>query len=283
MHTAARETLLLETDLRKAVEKYEFDVEYQPIFSLETGEIEGVEALARWNHPTLGEIHPSKFIPLAEETGLIDPLGELVLDKACTEIGDVYDAIENDTFKLSVQSLVPAVRSAVSRAPGEEHSRQNRISSIPPEARDHRDGVLRVSGTSDRDAQPAPRSGYRYRHRRFRHWLFESELPCPAAYLDAQDRPHLRTARSTRTAPNTEIVRTIIAMAQNLDLKVIAEGIETPSQLDALKDLGCESGQGYLLARPMSADELLVFLGGTGEAPIPAPNFDDISMVSMLQ
>jgi predicted signal transduction protein with EAL and GGDEF domain len=66
MHAAAKEILLLETDLRKAIERYEFQVEYQPIFSLKTGEIEGVEALARWTHPVLGEILPSKFIPLAE-------------------------------------------------------------------------------------------------------------------------------------------------------------------------------------------------------------------------
>lgn len=81
---------------------------------------------------------------------------------------------------------------------------------------------------------------------------------------------------------NTELVRTIIAMAKNLDLKVIAEGIETRSQLAALKELNCESGQGYLLARPMSADELSSFLRGQFDEPIPPPPID-IAIAPMLQ
>ncbi len=86
MHTAATETLQLETDLRRAVEREDFFIDYQPIFSLSTGEIEGVEALARWNHPTYGSVCPDKFIALAEEIGVIDKLGKFVLRQACTEI-----------------------------------------------------------------------------------------------------------------------------------------------------------------------------------------------------
>ncbi|MBA3351779.1 MAG: EAL domain-containing protein, partial [Blastocatellia bacterium] len=81
---------------------------------------------------------------------------------------------------------------------------------------------------------------------------------------------------------NTEIVRTIIAMAKNLELRVIAEGIENEAQLEALKELGCESGQGYLLAQPMSAEGLARFLDAEVDVPIPAPNFD-ISVVTTVQ
>lgn len=282
MHAAARETLLLETDLRKAVEKYEFEVQYQPIFSLETGEIEGVEALARWNHPTLGEIHPSKFIPLAEETGLIDPLGELVLDKACTEIGDIYNAIGNETFKLSVnlscrqfaqQFLVHQVKNILGRTGFPATRLKLEITETvffeyQERAIEMLDQLRDLGIDLDIDDFGTGYSNLSYLVR----------LPISTLKID-----RMFVSPITDEGANTEIVRTIIAMARNLDLKVIAEGIETPAQLEALKDLKCESGQGYLLAKPMSAAELLDFLGGRVDEPIPAPSFDDISMVSMVQ
>jgi diguanylate cyclase (GGDEF)-like protein/PAS domain S-box-containing protein len=282
MHAAARETLLLETDLRKAVEKYEFEVEYQPIFSLHSGEIEGVEALARWNHPTLGEILPSKFIPLAEETGLIDPLGELVLDKACTEIGDIYRAVDNESFKLSVNLscrqfaqpfLVHQVKNILNRT-GFPPSRlkleitETVFFEYQERAIDMLNQLRELGINIDIDDFGTGYSNLSYLVR----------LPISTLKIDK-----IFVSPITDEGANTEIVRTIIAMAKNLNLKVIAEGIESQSQLDALKDLNCESGQGYLLARPMSATDLLAFLGGRGEDPIPAPAFDDISMVSMVQ
>ncbi|MBK6724733.1 MAG: EAL domain-containing protein [Acidobacteria bacterium] len=91
MHKAAKEILRLETDLRRAVERGEIKVFYQPIYTLATGEIESFESLARWDHPEFGNISPSKFIPLAEEIGLIDRLCEQVLTRACTEIGSLSD------------------------------------------------------------------------------------------------------------------------------------------------------------------------------------------------
>lgn len=282
MHTAARETLLLETDLRKAVEKYEFEVQYQPIFSLESGEIEGVEALARWNHPTLGEILPSKFIPLAEETGLIDPLGELVLDKACTEIGDIYDAIGNETFKLSVnlscrqfaqQFLVHQVKNILGRTGFPPTRLKLEITETvffeyQERAIEMLDQLRHLGIDIDIDDFGTGYSNLSYLVR----------LPISTLKID-----RIFVNPINEDGANTEIVRTIIAMARNLDLKVIAEGIETPAQLEALKGLKCESGQGYLLARPMSAPELLDFLGGREDQPIPAPNFDEVSVVSMLQ
>jgi len=281
MHTAAKEILLLETDLRKAIEKYEFEVQYQPIFSLTTSEVEGVEALARWYHPQLGEILPSKFIPLAEETGLIDPLGELVLDKACTEIGRIYQAVEDKSLKLSVnlscrqfaqQFLVRQVENILNRT-GFPSTRlkleitetvffeyQERAIEMLNQLRE-----LGIDIDIDDFGTGYSNLGYLVR------------LPISTLKID---RSFVNLINDE--GANTELVRTIIAMAKNLDLKVIAEGIETASQLEALRELKCESGQGYLLARPMSADELLAFLGGESDKPIPAPPFD-ISVVQTLQ
>src|SRR5687767_4458227 len=280
MHVVAKETLLLETDLRKAIERYEFEVEYQPIFCLSTGEIEGVEALARWNHPQLGEILPSKFIPLAEETGLIDPLGELVLDKACTEIGRVYDAVQRDTLKLSVNLscrqfaqpfLVRQVENILNRT-GFPPTRlkleitetvffeyQERAIGMLDQLRD-----LGIDIDIDDFGTGYSNLGYLVR------------LPISTLKIDRSF-----VSPINEEGANTELVRTIIAMAKNLDLKVIAEGIETRAQLEALKDLGCESGQGYLLSRPLSVVELAIFLNAD-DSPIPAPIFD-LSVSSLIQ
>ena len=103
MHEAAKETLQLETDLRRAVEKEELSVHYQPIYSLATGKIEGFEALARWHHAALGEIPSRKFIPLAEEIGLIDNLGSQIVRKACRHIGAIQQQMSEDVpLSLSV-------------------------------------------------------------------------------------------------------------------------------------------------------------------------------------
>jgi diguanylate cyclase (GGDEF)-like protein/PAS domain S-box-containing protein len=279
MHAEARETLLLETDLRKAVERYEFEVEYQPIFSLTTGEIEGVEALARWYHPQLGEIQPSKFIPLAEETGLIDPLGELVLDKACTEIGRVYDGVDNKSLKLSVNLscrqfaqpfLVHQVKNILARTGFPATRLKLEITETvffeyQERAIEMLDQLRELGIDLDIDDFGTGYSNLSYLVR-----LPISTLKIDRVFVDP----------ITEDGANTEIVRTIVAMAKNLGLKVIAEGIETRSQLEALKSLNCESGQGYLLSRPLSADELATFL--IEDEAIPPPSFE-ISVSPLIQ
>ncbi len=281
MHTVAKETLLLETDLRKAIERYEFEVQYQPIYSLITGELESVEALARWNHPVLGEIPPSKFIPLAEETGMIDPLGELVLDKACTEIGDIYDAIGDRKLKLSVNLscrqfaqpfLVRQVKNILARTGFPPTRLKFEITETvffeyQERAIDMLNQIRDLGIDIDIDDFGTGYSNLSYLVR-----LPISTLKIDRVFVNPIDN----------AGANTEIVRTIIAMARNLDLKVIAEGIETQAQLDALKDLGCESGQGFLLASPMSSGELALFLGAADEMPIPAPSFE-VSISPLIQ
>ena len=271
MHTEAKEILLLETDLRKAIEKYEFDVQYQPIFSLKTGDIEGVEALARWNHPQLGEIHPSKFIPLAEETGLIDPLGELVLDKACTEIGRVYEEVGIDSLKLSVNLscrqfaqpfLVNQVKNILNRT--EFPARRLKLEITETVFFEYQERAIEMLNQLrdlgiDIDIDDF---GTGYSNLGYLVRLPISTLKIDRSFVSLIDDQ----------GANTELVRTIIAMAKNLDLKVVAEGVETPAQLEALKALSCESGQGYLLSRPMSAEELTAFL--LADSPIPPPAVD---------
>jgi len=280
MHVAAKEILLLETDLRKAIERYEFEVEYQPIFSLTTNEIEGVEALARWNHPQLGEISPGKFIPLAEETGLIDPLGELILDKACTEVGRIYRSVDRDSLKLSVNLscrqfaqpfLVNQVRNILNRTEFPPHRLKLEITETVffeyQERAIEMLNQLRELGIHlDIDDFGTGYSNLSYLVR----------LPISTLKIDRSFVTMINDEGA-----NTELVRTIIAMAKNLGLKVIAEGIESHSQLEALKNLKCESGQGYLLSKPMTAHELFIFLTAA-DSPIPAPSID-LTISRMIQ
>ncbi len=281
MHAAAKETLLLEMDLRRAIEKYEFEVQYQPIFSLATGEIEGVEALARWDHPQLGEIPPSKFIPLAEETGLIDPLGELVLDKACTEIGRIYEAVNKEYLKLSVNLscrqfaqpfLVRQVRNILDRTGFPPTRLKLEITETvffeyQERAIDMLNQLRDLGIDIDIDDFGTGYSNLSYL----------VKLPISTLKIDRSF-----VAPINEQGANTELVRTIISMAKNLGLRVIAEGIETRSQLEALRELNCESGQGFLLARPLTASELTIFLNGSDDHPIPAPSFE-ISISPMIQ
>jgi EAL domain-containing protein (putative c-di-GMP-specific phosphodiesterase class I) len=205
----------------------------------------------------------------------------LVLDKACTEIGEVYENIEHPRLKLSVNLscrqfaqpfLVRKVKNILSRT-GFPPTRlkleitetvffeyQERAIGMLNQLRD-----LGIDIDIDDFGTGYSNLGYLVR------------LPISTLKIDRSFVSPINDEGA-----NTELVRTIISMAKNLDLKVIAEGIETPAQLDALKGLGCESGQGFLLSRPLSADELAVFLGAE-DRPIPAPQYDDISIVTALQ
>ncbi len=271
MHKAAKETLQLETDLRRAVENKEFSVCYQPIFSIETGEVESVEALARWEHPVLGALSPKKFIPLAEEIGLIDALCEQILRRACVEIGSVMRLREGESpFRLSVnlscrqfaqtqlvdkiigilaESSFPAASLKVEITESVFFEHQEKAIAMLHE--------LRGFGVDiDIDDFGTGYSNLSYLVR-----LPISTLKIDRSFVEPIDE----------FGANTEIVSTILALARNLGLRVVAEGVETQAQLDALRKLKCEGAQGYLLAKPMSFDEIHDYLLKNDDAPSHAP------------
>ena len=283
MHAAAKETLQLETDLRHAVANREFSVVYQPIFALETNEIVGVEALARWDHPVYGHIPPSKFIPLAEEIGWIDTLGEQIFRTACTDVAAIYDELPaTTTIKLSVnlscrqfgaaeivsnlknilaETGFPAARLKLEITESIFFEYQERAVAML--------GQLRDLGIDiDIDDFGTGYSNLSYLVR----------LPISTLKIDRSFVSPINDIGA-----NTEIVRTIIALSKNLGLAVVAEGIETNAQLQALKSLGCEGGQGYLLAKPMNQNELYKYLVGVERTMIPSANPDSIPQISVIQ
>jgi EAL domain-containing protein (putative c-di-GMP-specific phosphodiesterase class I) len=260
MNARTRELLLLETSLRQALAREQFVLHYQPQFDLATGRLTGVEALVRWNHPEMGMVPPAEFIPMAEETGLIVPVGEWILRTACAQAR----AWQSAGF--------PPLRMAVNISPRQfRHPRlAERIRSILAEtALDA--GLLELELTESmimHDVEEAIRTmhelttlgialviddfgtGYSSLH-------YLRSFPIRKLKID---REFVRDV--TTNANDAAIASAVIALARTMSLEVVAEGIETREQLAFLREKECQAGQGYLFSRPLPAAELSGILRG---------------------
>ncbi|MEQ1603469.1 MAG: EAL domain-containing protein [Pyrinomonadaceae bacterium] len=283
MHSAAKEILKLETDLRRAVEREEIEVYYQPIYSLKTGEIDCFESLARWNHPELGKIAPTKFIPLAEEIGLIDRLCEQVMRRACREIGSLQNR-STDLQKYSVSVNLSC----------RQFSQNGLVQSI--------EEILAETGFSPNDLKLEITESVFFEHQdravamlnQLRDMGIEIDVDdfgtgySNLGYLRKLPISALKIDRSfvsmiDSSGNNDEIVRAIINLARTLGLKVVAEGVETETQRDLLTRMECEGGQGFLFAKPMQFSELITFLSENDNANVTSQQFDDIPTISLVQ
>jgi len=282
MHSAAKEILRLETDLRRAVEREEIDVYYQPIYTLATGEIECFESLARWHHPELGEIPPNKFIPLAEEIGLIDRLCEHVLRQATRDIGSLQNRItDSRRYSLSINlsckqfgqsSLVQNIQSILSETSfAPRYLKLEITESVFFEHQERAVTMLKELRSSGIEIN-IDDFGTGYSNLGYLKKLPVSALKIDRSFVSMIDSD----------GNNDEIVRAIVTLARNLGLSVVAEGVETEAQVELLRNLECESGQGFLFSEPMSITRLRDFLR---EAPamIPKPLFEDVSRSPLVQ
>ena len=253
MHARAVSRLQLESDLRQAVERNEFCVYYQPIVSLQTGRLAGFEALVRWNHPRRGLVSPVDFIPVAEETGLIVPIGEWVLNEACMQIRRwQIESPSHRSLSLSVNlsgrqvaqpDLLERIKEALDTSRLSPHCLKLEITESVvmenAEAAAQMFKQLRLLGVQlSIDDFGTGYSSLSYLHR------------FPLNYLKIDRSFVMRLTMDNDNA----IVRTISTLARNLGMEVIAEGIETEEQHQQLKMLGCEFGQGYLFSRPVDND-----------------------------
>ncbi|MBX6362297.1 MAG: EAL domain-containing protein [Gemmatimonadetes bacterium] len=259
MHAEAMALLRLETDLRRAVEEEEFDVFYQPIVSLDTGALVGLEALARWRHPTRGLVMPAEFIPLAEETGLIVPLGRWVLDAACRRMADWrarYPQARTLTLSVNVAAKQLAQRDLVEHI--EELVRTLGLA-----------GILRLEMTES--ALVANPEGAIAAFRRLRQAGVELCIDDFGTGYSSLSHLHrfpvdmLKIDRSFverlgRDESNRQIVGAIVALAGALGIEAIAEGVETPQQRDELRALGSRTAQGFLFSPPLAATALEALL-----------------------
>jgi len=251
MHTRAVTMLRLENDLRRALERHEFRVHYQPILTLKTGELAGFEALVRWERPDRGLVSPADFIPLAEETGMIVPIGLWVLEEACSQLREWQLASPaNRVLTMSVNlsgkqltqtDVAEQVREVLSRTNLDaRHLKLEITESVVMENAEAAARVLaslRALGLGlSIDDFGTGYSSLSYLHR----------FPVNTLKVDRSF-----VSRMTSGDENLEIVRTIVTLAKNLGMDVVAEGIETGEQLAQLKALKCDYGQGYFFAKPL--------------------------------
>jgi diguanylate cyclase (GGDEF)-like protein len=260
LHAEVVKRLELKADLQSALERGEFTLAYQPIVELETGKIAAVEALLRWNHPERGLLPPGEFVPLAEETGLIVPLGRWVLTEALRQAA-AWDAVTPDGETLGVTVNLSAVQL---ERPGlvDDVSRALRQSDLPPSA-------LTLEITESIFMEDAASMADRLRELKSLGVLLAIDdfgtgysslgylARCPIDVLKIA-KPFVDAM--SEASSESALARAIIRIGESLGLTTVAEGIEREDQRDRLQELHCPFGQGYLFARPLSPAELTAFL-----------------------
>ena len=257
MHRDVKKFLERKSDIQKAILDGSFHVHYQPIIDIQSGKLSSMEALVRWPHKVDGMVSPAEFIPIAEETGLILPLGEWVLRSVCRQIKQWNTRGMNDfrvavnlsarQFENNIPSLVEEILAETdvsAQSLGLEITEGIAMKNVDHNIRML--GELKDLGVDISIDDFG--TGY-------------SSL----AYLKRFPLNTLKIDRSfiqdiTHNIDDREITKAIIAMGQNLELKVLAEGVETEGQFDILRDSGCDYIQGYYFSRPMPASDMLPFL-----------------------
>jgi len=260
MHTRAVTLLRLESDLRRALEKEELCVYYQPIVSLANRELYGFEALVRWRHPERGIISPDDFVPLAEETGLILPIGLQVLREACHQLRiwqqrspanrDLIISVNLSGKQLTQPDLIERIEEVLHESQiNPWHLKLEITETVVMENPELAAVTLaKLRGLGVRLSIDDFGTGY-------------SSL----SYLNRFPVDMLKIDRSFVTSmneadENLQIVKTIVTLAGNLGMQVVAEGVETEDQLEQLRSLKCQYGQGFLFSKPLDIKDVDLFI-----------------------
>jgi diguanylate cyclase (GGDEF)-like protein/PAS domain S-box-containing protein len=256
MHAAALDRLLLETDLRRAVDRREFVLHYQPIVDLVSGTVVGLEALVRWQHPQRGLLLPGAFLDVAEETGLSLPMGDFVVEEGCRQLAAWQRRFPTDQPLGLALNFSPR-----------QFLQPNLVERLDEILARHGvlPGSLRLEITEHmflEDLEVVTEILFSLRRRRIRLYLddfgtgYSSLSQLQNFPVDTLKIDRSFISRLDSENPRPEIVEAIIAMVSNLRLQVVAEGIETAEQLAALRRMGCAYGQGFHFSRPLPGPEI---------------------------
>jgi EAL domain-containing protein (putative c-di-GMP-specific phosphodiesterase class I) len=264
--SAARRRFSIETELRRALDKDQLKLFYQPLIDLKSGEVAGFEALARWTHDDRGEISPSEFIPVAEESGLILQLGRWAMDKAAQTVADwdrqvgeplpVYVGVNLSAIQVARDNIAEVVESAL-KASGLKGNRltleltESSIVQDPGRAMRVFEALKALDATVAMDDFGTGYSSLAYLQR----------LPIDVLKIDKSF-----VTGMMRDPDAVAIVRAVLSLADALGMSTTAEGIETVELATTLATLGCASGQGYSCARPLEADSALEYWKGRRKA-----------------
>ncbi len=275
MHAQTLDRATLEHDLRRAIDRSELRLHYQPLVDLGTGRIVGMEALLRWLHPVRGLVSPLSFIPLAEETGLILPIGQWVLETACAQVrdwqrripgaADLVVSVNLSARQFAQADLVPTIAAIVDNTGLDPAALELEITESivmdQSEASIERLQALRALGVQlVLDDFGTGYSSLSYLRR----------LPLDTIKVDRSFVSGLGLD-GREAAVDLPIVQAVISLAHGLGISVVAEGIEGPGQLACLRDLACDRGQGFYFARPLPPDELEAILSAAGADPVTLP------------
>ncbi len=264
IQTATVDRFTIENELRVAIKNSELLLHYQPQFSLEDDSITGVEVLVRWQHPLRGMTPPDKFIPVAEDTGLIIPLGEWVLQQTVEDIARLREAgiaLKRVAVNFSARQLY-------------HHDTQDTLRKLLATGNLAAD-VLEVEITESGIMQNPELAAENLITMKsigvgvaiddfgtgYSSLAYLKRFPIDVLKID---RAFIRDI--TMNSDDASIVKAILALARALNLRVIAEGLETQAQYDYLKELGCNEGQGYMYARPMPFEDLITFINDKNRA-----------------
>jgi diguanylate cyclase (GGDEF)-like protein/PAS domain S-box-containing protein len=251
MHAHNLNVLQLETDLRHAIDRDEFEVYYQPIVQLETGRVDEMEALIRWRHPVHGLVAPDVFIEVAEETGMIIRIGKWILEQACRQTAEWQKLSDYDlstSVNLSAKQLAhPRLLTYVRNVLEETGLSPRQLKLEVTESTVMENSERSLSVLSELDATGVALStddfGTGYSSLSYLHRFPFGRLKIDRSFISKMEDDEKCAA----------IVRTILMLGENLGIEVVAEGIETEYQLRLLRSMGCRLGQGYVFSEPVEA------------------------------
>ncbi|QIL02851.1 EAL domain-containing protein [Sphingomonas sinipercae] len=250
MHSEAADRQILENDLRQVIDRDELELVFQPIVRAATEEISGFEALVRWTHPTRGAISPDKFIPLAEECGMIGKIGQWVLENSFREAAYWPDHVRIAVNLSPIQFNDPTITETISRLMDKEGVKPAQVELEITE------GVFLADGdTTDDTFAKLKKLGVRLSLDDFGTGYSSLGYLKKAPFDKIKiDQSFVRGAASP-TSRNSAIIRAIVSLAESLEMETCAEGVETHDDLALIRELGCSHVQGYIFGRPARAAE----------------------------